>query len=148
MWSTVYPPPNDDRKCDVFRTHVLSKVLKGAELWAYTEPQLHRLRMFYNGCLRRVIGVSRWTQRAHRISNADILRRTHMPDIGEVLDRRILSWLGHCARRSDERTVKRVLFGNVVGWKKAVGHHTFGFRDRATHAMHNFRIPIDGWYTC
>ena len=52
------------------------------------------------------------------VTNEEVLRRAGMPSIEVMLLKARLSWLGHIARMGEERTVKRLLFGQMAGGRK------------------------------
>jgi hypothetical protein len=101
--------------------------------WALTESQLHRMSMFHNTCLRRIMGIAR----LHMGLNGELFEGAGMPCLSELLRRHRLRWLGHVARMPNERWAKQLLFAHEVpggpgGWagpmlcgRTPATHHAF-----------------------
>jgi hypothetical protein len=98
-------------KLRFYRGLVLTVLLYGGESWPVTVLNLQRLEVFHQRRLREILRV-KW---ADCVSNEEVLRRAGMPSIEVMLRKTRLSWLGHIARMADERTVKRLLFGQIDG---------------------------------
>ena len=96
-------------KVRFYRSLVLTVLLYGGESWPLSVANLQRLEVFHQRRLREILRV-KWTD---YVSNEEILRRAGVPSIEVMLRKARLSWLGHIARMSDERTVKRLLFGQI-----------------------------------
>ena len=60
-----------ETKLQLFRVVVLATLLYGSETWVPLAPHLRRLQTFVMGCLRVILGVSRW-------DNVRKVRNTHM----------------------------------------------------------------------
>jgi hypothetical protein len=65
--------------------------------------------VFYNRCIRTMTGVATWTQVAHRITSASLLKRVRLPDMITLLTGRQAGWMGHVARLSEERLPRKFL---------------------------------------
>ena len=96
-------------KVRFYRSLVLTVLLYGCESWPMTPPNLLRLEVFHQRRLREILRI-KWEK---HVSNAEVLRRAGVPSIEVMLRKARLSWLGHIARMADERTVKRLLFGQI-----------------------------------
>ena len=59
-------------KIRLFKSNVLSTLLYGAESWKMTKTINHKLEVFQNRCLRRILNIF-WP---NTISNAELHRRT------------------------------------------------------------------------
>ena len=55
-----------------------------SETWTSTKAELNHLQAFHMRCQRRIFGV-RWF---HKIKNANISRRTGLPHIGDLIQKR------------------------------------------------------------
>lgn len=116
-------------KLAVYRAVVRGILLYGCESWVVSAGDLRRLRVFENGCVRRLLGVTR----LDRFSAAALRQRTGLEDLGVVLARRRWRWLGHVLRMGEERMPRRVLLacmgalgmerlrgGKKLTWKRLV----------------------------
>jgi hypothetical protein len=75
------------------------------------QPPAPREKVFHQRRLRQILRV-KWTE---CVSNEEVLRRAGMPSTEVMLRNSRLSWLGHTACMADERTVTRLLFGQIDG---------------------------------
>ena len=100
-------------KCRVFSAVVLTTLLYGADSWAIRQPQLARLEVFQNNCLRALCGVSRLVHTPISV----LLSKCGQQSISDKLRGIRLSWLGHLGRLSDDRLPKCMVFGRVEGAK-------------------------------
>ena len=88
---------------------VLSVMLYGCESWALSAAQLQRLEVVYRGWLRQVLGVSR-----QDVSNEELLARCRPAESIEThWARRMLNYLGHVGRMSDDRLAKQLMWGRL-----------------------------------
>ena len=81
-------------KIRFFKSNVLSTLLYGAESWKMTKTISHKLEVFQNKCLRRILHVY-WPQ---TISNYELLRRTGTESITQQVRRKRWKWIGHVLR--------------------------------------------------
>jgi hypothetical protein len=98
-------------KTCIYGCLVLSVLLHGAESRPITPSQLQLLEDFHHRCLRSILGVCR----SDRISTEELLRRTHLCNIGTTIHCLWLQWLGHVMQMPGERVAPQVLFGQVRG---------------------------------
>ena len=134
----------------VYRACVLSVLLYGAaESWALSASQLQRLHVVHMAGLRCILGVSR----LDHISNDDVLRRTGMESMEELLRGRRLQWLGHLARMPDDRWPKQLLFAQSApeGLGRRVGGRLSTWVDLAHQDVQSrLHLLPEGvaWYVC
>jgi hypothetical protein len=90
----------------LYRSLVLTVLLYGCESWPMTPPNLHRLEVFHQRRLREILRM-KWENASptRRPSAWRALDRGHAPQGAPLLARR--------HRMADERTVKRLLFGQI-----------------------------------
>ena len=69
-------------------------LLYASETWTSSKVDLNHLQAFHMRCQRRILGV-RWF---HKIKNVDITRRTGLPHIGDLIQKRRQALFGHVAR--------------------------------------------------
>jgi hypothetical protein len=65
-------------------------LLYGAETWKTTKSLLHKLQVFINNYLRRILNI-RWPE---KISNKELWQKTNQPPVEEELKRRKWRWIG------------------------------------------------------
>ena len=71
---------------------------------------MRRLEVLHNRCVRGILGVSRHQQWRDHISTEQLAVQFGMGDgIGVLLVQRRLHWLGHVARKGDNRLPKQLL---------------------------------------
>ena len=78
-------------KIRFFKTNVLSTLLYGAESWKMTKTISHKLEVFQNKCLRRILRIY-WPQ---TISNYELRRRTGTEPVTQQVRRKRWKWIGH-----------------------------------------------------
>ena len=81
-------------KIRFFKSNVLSTLLYGAESWKMTKTISHKLEVFHNRCLRRILRIY-WPQ---TISNYELRRRTGTEPITQKVWRKRWKWIGHVLR--------------------------------------------------
>ena len=77
-----------------FKSNVLSTLLYGAESCKMTKTISHKLEVFQNKCLRRILRIY-WPQ---TISNYELRRRTGTEPITQQVRRKRWKWTGHVLR--------------------------------------------------
>jgi len=100
-----------ETKVAIYRAAVLPVLLYGAEVWVLSVKESTRLEVFHRKCLRMILGITKkdyWT-------NEKVLENTGMCDIGELVTRSRLRWLGHVVRMGEDRLPPRVLYGSLAG---------------------------------
>ena len=76
-----------------------------------------RLQGFVGGCLRVILGVSRWDN----IRNTQLHAQAGIERIDVMILQRRLRWLGHTERMKDSRLPKCLLICRPAGGKRSVG---------------------------
>ena len=103
----------------VFKAIIPATLLYGCETWALTPQQTQSLDVALHDCLRMSLNISR----ADRIRNEEIRRRCQHPDILTITRSQRLRFLGHIARRGDERYIKQMLFASHTPLTKGNPKH-------------------------
>jgi hypothetical protein len=76
----------------------------------------HRLRVFENRMLRKILGPKRKENGSWRKLHNDELHGMYsLPNIVRVIESRRMRWAGHVAHRGDGKSVYRVLVGRPKG---------------------------------
>ncbi|KAL9960175.1 hypothetical protein ACROYT_G033591 [Oculina patagonica] len=81
-------------KIRFFKSNVLSTLLYDAESWKITKTISHKLDIFQNWCLRRILRIF-WP---NTISNYELRRITRRETITQQVQRRRWRWIGHVLR--------------------------------------------------
>ena len=92
-------------KGNTYLAIVLFTLVFGAEAWTVYRQQVKKLRAFMMRHLRSIIRIT-WMD---KVSNKEILERTGLPSMEDLLTRKNLRWTGHLMRMSPDRLPKQVL---------------------------------------
>ena len=87
-------------KLHFFKAVVLTTLLYGSESWVPLAAHLKRLQAFVMGCLRMILGVSRWD----RLRNTNLRSMGGLERVEVMVMRRRLRWLGHVERMDDSHS--------------------------------------------
>ena len=133
-------------ECLVSRAAVISTLLHGSETWAIKAPQLRKLNVFHRSCVRVMLGVSKSTQWAERLTS-DVLAEwlSIGADIGDLLREHHLRWLGHVARMDQARLPKQVLFAEFPATRPAHGPKK-RLRDVLSADLKAVNLTHSTWY--
>ena len=101
-------------KGKIYRAIVLSTLLCGAEAWTVYRRQVKKLHAFMMRHLRSIMRIT-WMD---KVANKDILERTRLRSMEDLLIRKNLRWTGHIMRMSPERLPKQILYSLVVTERK------------------------------
>ena len=110
-------------KLRLYMTLFMPMLLYASETWPSTKVDLNHLQAFHMRCLRRILGV-RWF---HKIKNVDITRRTGLPHIGDLIQKRMHALFGHVALMNPQapahvalKLCRNIAMGRRVplGWKR------------------------------
>jgi hypothetical protein len=84
---------------NLYKTVILSAVLYGCETWSLTLSEEHRLRVFENRVLRKILGPKRdevmgeW----RKLHNEELRDLFSSPSIIRIIKSRRMRWAGHVA---------------------------------------------------
>jgi len=84
---------------------VMSVLLYGAETWTLLAADIGTLEAFHMKCQRQMLNIHWWDH----ITNAEVLQKTGLPTISEILRNRRLSLFGHVARLDPEVPANKAL---------------------------------------
>ena len=93
----------------IYRAIVLSTLLYGAEAWTVYRRQVKKLHAFMMRHLRSIMRIT-WMD---KMTNKEILERTGLPSMEDLLIRKNLRWTGHLMRMSPDRLPKQVLYSQL-----------------------------------
>ena len=111
-------------------------VLYGCETWSLTLREEHRLRVFENRLLRRILGPKRdgVTGEWRKLYNEELNDLYSSPNIVRVIKSRRMRWAGHVARMEEGRGVHKVLVGKPEG-KRPVGRPRRRWEDNIARCL-------------
>jgi hypothetical protein len=100
-----------------YKTIILPVVLYGSETWSLALREEHRLRVFENILLRKIIGPKRdeVTGEWRKLHNKELRDLYSSPIIVRVIKSRSMKWAGHVERTWEKRNVYRLLVGKPEG---------------------------------
>ncbi|KAI5715688.1 hypothetical protein M8J77_020743 [Diaphorina citri] len=96
-------------KLDIYKTVVLSTLLYSSECWTVLGKHIQKLNSFHLRCLRSIAKIS-WED---RVPTEEVLRRTDMLKIENLIRQRRLRWAGHLSRMPENRIPKKVAFSEL-----------------------------------
>jgi hypothetical protein len=109
-------------KIGIYKTIILPVVLYGCEAWYLTLRDEHRLRVFENRVLRRILRLKRdeVTGEWRKLHNEELHDLYSSPNIIRIIKSRRSRWAGHVARMGEKRNAYRLLVGKPDG-KRPLG---------------------------
>jgi len=93
---------------------VLSTLLYDSETWPMMVANGRKLDAAHNKCLRRILHSS-WRD---KITNKEIWKRTGQEDMGNIIRRTRLRWMGHVARMKRKRKAVHAIDWSPEGKRK------------------------------
>src|SRR6218665_354148 len=105
-----------DTKVRLYESIVLSTLLYGAETWPVTLANGRRLEAAHHRWLMRILHVT-WVD---KIPHKTIRERTRQEELGCIIRRKRLTWLGHVAIMNMNRKAKQVMSW-TPGRKSGIG---------------------------
>ena len=96
-------------KGKIYRAIVLSILLHGTEAWKVYRRQVKKLLAFMMRHLHLIMRIT-WMD---KVTNKEILERTGLPSMEDLLIRKNLRWTGHLMRMSPDRLPNQVLYSQL-----------------------------------
>ena len=78
-----------------------------------------------------------------KVANKDILDRTGLPSMEDLLIRKNLRWIGHLVKMSPDRLPKQVLYSQLSSGHRKRGHPRLRFKDTIKRNLKMRDIKID-----
>ena len=128
-------------KGKIYRAIVLSTLLYGAEAWTVYRRQVKKLHAFMMRHLRSIMRIT-WMD---KVTNKEILERTGLPSMEDLLIRKNLRWTGHLMRMSSDMLPKQVLYSQLSSGHRKRGRSRLRFKDTIKRNLKLRDIKIDSW---
>ena len=128
-------------KGKIYRAIVLSTLLYGAEAWTVYRRQVKKLHAFMMRHLRSIMRIT-WMD---KVTNKEILERTGLPSMEDLLIRKNLRWTGHLMRMSSDRLPKQVLYSQLSSGHRKRGRPRLRFKNTIKRNLKLRDIKIDSW---
>lgn len=96
-------------KLKLYETIVLSTLLYASETWTLLKVHKQKLNAFHLRCLRQILNV-KWTDNT---PNEEILKRSNMLNVEDLIKMRRLRWAGHVSRMNDNRLPNQIVFSQL-----------------------------------
>ena len=128
-------------KGKIYRAIVLSTLLYGAEAWTVYRRQVKKLHAFMMRYLRSIMRIT-WLG---KVTNKEILERTGLPSMEDLLIRKNLRWTGHLMRMSPNRLPKQVLYSQLSSGNRTRGRPRLRFNDTIKRNPKLRDIKIVSW---
>jgi hypothetical protein len=108
---------SENVKVRIYRTIILPVVLYGSETLSLTVREEHKLRVFENRVLWKIIGPKRdgVTGGWRKLHNEELHNFYSSPSLIRIIKSRRMRWAGHVARMGEKRNVYRLLVGKSEG---------------------------------
>ena len=108
-------------KIRIYKAAVVTILTYGAEVWNTTMGLMHRLEVFHQSCLRRILKIRFY----HHVTNVSVLKQTRCNTIEQHIATMRLRWFGHVSRMPDERLPKYLL-----NWTPKHGSRSSGYQHK------------------
>jgi len=92
-------------KLRLYQTCILSILLYGSETWTLLQEDLRKLKVFHTRSQRMILGI-RWHD---FVSNTEVVDRTNLPCVRDIIAKRRNSLFGHVVRLDDHTPAHRAL---------------------------------------
>jgi len=128
-------------KGKIYRAIVLSTLLYGAEAWTVYRRQEKKLHAFMMRHLRSILRIT-WKD---KVTNKEILDRTGLPSMKDLLIKKNLRWTGHLTRMSSDRLPKQILYSQLSSGHRKRGRPRLRFKDTIKRNLKLRDINTDSW---
>ena len=128
-------------KGKIYRAIVLSTLLNGAEAWTVYRRQVRKLHAFMTRHMRSIM-MTTWM---NKVRNKEILERTGLPSMEDLLFINNIRWTGHFMRMSPDRLPKQVLCSQLSSGHRKRGRPRLRFKDTIKRNLKLRDIKIDSW---
>ncbi|KAK1806238.1 hypothetical protein P4O66_000116 [Electrophorus voltai] len=115
IWSST--TINTGIKMRLYSTIVIPTAIYASETWRNTKRIAQKLNVFHQWCLCQILGISY----KDRITNEEVLQRSGLQKLGEIVTERRMRLAGHLLRLPDKRISKAAVHWTPTGGKRKQG---------------------------
>ena len=80
-----------------------------------------------------------------KVTSKDILERTGLPSMEDLLIRKNIRWTGHLMKMSPDRLPKQILYSQLSSGHRNRGRHRLRFNDTMKRNLKLRDIKADSW---
>ncbi len=128
-------------KGKIYRAVVISTLLYGAESWTVYRRHVKKLHAFMMRHLRSILKIT-WKD---KVTNKEILDRTGLPSMEDLLIRKNLRWTGHLMRMPPNRLPKQILFSQLPVGQRKRGRPRLRYKDTIKRNLKQRNIKLESW---
>ena len=133
-------------KITMFKVFIVSNGIYNCAAWTAGTEELLTLNTTARSILMRIFGF-RWY---HHVSYDYLVKLCrlmgcHMYPMHLFVKMQRLSFFGHIIRMENDSLLKKLLFGEIVGGKRAVGGQTPSWIDRVKQDLYEFGLDHKNW---
>ena len=135
----------------VTKTHIYATIIRpiliyGSETWRLTKLQESRISVFERSVLRRIWGpiMDAETGELRRLHNHELVERTRIPCVANVMRAQRLRWAGHVARMDEQRAPPQVMEGNPRG-RRPLGRPRKRWRVNLREDLQLMNVTQEDW---
>ena len=125
-------------KGKIYCAVVVSTLLCGAEAWTVYKRKKIAYMMRHLPSIMRITWMD-------KLTNKEILERTGLPSMEDLLIRKNLRWTGHLMRMSSDRLPKQVLYSQLSSGHRKRGRPRLRFKDTIKRNLKLRNIKTDSW---
>ena len=141
LWNNQYVSMQVNGK--IYHAIVLFTLLfpYGAEAWTVYRRQVKKLHAFM---MQHLLSIIRLTWK-DKVTNKEILKRTGLPSMEDLLIKKNLRWTGHLMRMSSDRLPKQILYSQLSSGYRKRGRPHLQFKDTIKRNLKLRDIKTDSW---
>ena len=128
-------------KGKIYRAIVISTLLYGAECWTLYRSHVKKLHAFMMRHLRSILHLT-WKD---MVTNKEILDRTGLPPMEDLLVQKNLRWTGHLMRMPQDRLPRQILFSQLPAGQRKRGRPRLRFKDTIKRNLKLRNIELNSW---
>ena len=92
-------------KLKIYNATIVPVLLYGSETWQMKAKDSQKLNAFHRKCIRKILGISY----LDKIRNVEVMKKSGMREMTDMIRERRLKWFGHVARMKTSRFPNRVM---------------------------------------
>ena len=119
---------------------MLSTALHACETWKSTASICNTLAVFHRQCIRKILGLS-WQD---RVTNEELMRRSEMQALSEIVQTRRLRLAGHVLRSPDVRPARVAMTWIPESGRRTSGRTQMTWRTSFKEDLHRMNLTWHG----